>query len=145
MREEDLKSMKEFEDILEKELRKEVKRIVDAGAMNSNDVKSVYDAVKLMLRFKEYECDCNDDYSRGHMPMYDEYSYAPARNRMTGRYMSRTSAPYADHMVPYSMGYSGHSTKDRMIARLEDMMGEAKNDYEASMIRDTIDKIRTGN
>ena len=121
----------------------EVKRIVDADAMNSNDVKSVYDAVKLMLRFKEYECDCEEGYSRGRM--HDDYSYAPARNRMTGRYMSRASDPYADHMVPYSMGYSGHSTKDRMIARLEDMMGEAKNDYEASMIRDTINQIRASN
>lgn len=45
----------------------------------------------------------------------------------------------------YDMGYSGHSTKDRMIARLEDMMGEVNNDYERNMIRETISRIQSGN
>ena len=40
---------------------------------------------------------------------------------------------------------SGHSTKDRMIARLEDMMGEAKNDYEMNMIRNAISQIQSSN
>ena len=66
--------------------------------------------------------------------------------------MSRGMEPYyADERYPsyrksnYDMGYSGHSTKDRMVARLEDMMGEAKNEYEAQMIRDAIGRIQSGN
>lgn len=44
----------------------------------------------------------------------------------------------------YEMGRSGHSTRDRMIAALEDVMGDAKNDYEAQMIRDAIMNIQSG-
>lgn len=39
-------------------------------------------------------------------------------------------------------GYSGHSTRDRMVSALEDIMGEAKNEYEASMISDAIAYIQ---
>ena len=149
MREEDLKSMKSFDEILEKDLRKEIKRITDAGTITPNDVKTVADAVCLMLKTKEYEHMLEDD---GYFPMDEGMSrrgsYTP-RSSITGRYVSREMDPYyVDDRYPshsrtrYDMGYSGHSTKDRMVARLEDMMGEAKNEYEMNMIRDAISKIQ---
>lgn len=155
MHEEDLKSMKSFDEVLEKDLRKEVKRIVDQGTITPTDVKTITDAICLMLKSKEYEAVLeNDGYSPnsfGHNPYGMSYggSYAPSRSSVTGRYISREMAPYyADDRYPshgrtnYDMGYSGHSTKDRMVARLEDMMGEAKNEYEMNMIRDAISKIQ---
>ena len=35
------------------------------------------------------------------------------------------------------------ATKDRRVSRLEDMMGDAKNEYEAKMIRDAIAYIQS--
>lgn len=155
MHEEDLRSMKSFNDILEKDLRKELKKITDAGTITPTDVKTVSDAICLMLKAKEYESWLEEDEysttSHGmHIP-YHENSFGPARSSVTGQYVSRGMDPYyADNRYQsygrahYDMGYSGHSTKDRMVARLEDMMGEAKNEYEMNMIRDAISKIQVG-
>lgn len=38
--------------------------------------------------------------------------------------------------------YSGHSFKDRMLARLEGMYGETSSDYERQMIDSWINKMR---
>lgn len=56
-------------------------------------------------------------------------------------YRDRSMASY--ERGAYDKGYSGHSTKDRIISRIEDMMGEAKNDYEADKIRMTLDYIQS--
>lgn len=154
MHKEDLELMKSFDEVLEKDLRKEIKRIVDAGTLTPTDVKTVTDAVCLMLKSNELE-------DRVEGKEYADASYAsmPMRSPSTGRFVSHTNDPYMmdpntyrsyEMNAPYSrahydMGYSGHSTKDRMIARLEDMMGEAKNEYERGMIRNTIAQIQTSN
>ena len=39
-------------------------------------------------------------------------------------------------------GYSGHSIKDRMIARLEEMIDEAKSEHERQTVEDWIRIIR---
>lgn len=156
MHEEDLRSMKSFNEILEKDLRSEIKKITDAGTITPTDVKTVSDAICLMLKAKEYESWLEEDsYSTESHGMHTPYipnSFGPARSHVTGRYVSRGMEPYyADDRYPsygrahYDMGYSGHSTKDRMIARLEDMMGEVNNDYERGMIREAISRIQSGN
>ena len=155
MHEDDLKSMKNFNEVLEKDLRKEIQRITDQGTMTSTDVKTVSDAICLMLKAKEYESWLEEDSystsSRGVHTPYHPNSFGPARSSITGRYMSRSMDPYyADDRYPsygrthYDMGYSGHSTKDRMVAKLEDMMGDAKNDYERNMILNAISQIQAG-
>lgn len=171
MHEEDLKGMKSFNEILEKDLRKEINRINDAGTVNPTDVKTVTDAICLMLKAKEYESWLEEDsYSSESYGMHTPYhpnNFGPARSTVTGRYVSRSTDPYyidnrymdgsysrnsydgrnggSYGRTHYDMGYSGHSTKDRMIARLEDMMGEAKNDYEMNMIRNAISQIQSSN
>lgn len=40
-------------------------------------------------------------------------------------------------------GYSGHSIKDRMVSRLEGMMGETQNDYERRTIEDFIHRLES--
>lgn len=157
MHREDLDLMKSFDDILEKELRKEIKKIIDTGTINPTDVSTVTNALCLMLKSLEFEDKIMEK-------EYSESSYARApRNYSNGRYMSRAMDPYAmamdypnsyGHMsygmpsyerMSYDSGYSGHSTKDRMVARLEDMMGEAKNDYERNIIKDAISNIQASN
>lgn len=141
MHKEDLEELKAVEEILEREIRAESKKITDAGVFSPGQTKVLCDAVCLMLKMKEYEEWLEgkgiSEYSqRNYARGYSESSYAPPRSTITGRFVSHGMMP------SYEMGYSGHSTKDRMISRLEDMMGEAKNEYEAQMIRDTIMDIQ---
>lgn len=42
------------------------------------------------------------------------------------------------------IGYSGHSIKDRMIAKLESLYDEADSEYDAVEIRQAIEEIRNG-
>ena len=41
-----------------------------------------------------------------------------------------------------SSGSYGHSIKDRMVSQLEDMMDQAKNEYERQEIQNEIQKLR---
>ena len=150
MHRENLKEIQSVEEILEKELKAEMKKITDAGSFSPGQTKVLCDAVCLMLKMKEYEEWIDDqgisEYSqRNYARSYGESSYAQPRSTITGRFTSHGMHD-GGYMRSgnYDSGYSGHSTKDRMIARLEDMMGEAKNEYEAQMIRDTIMQIQSG-
>ena len=130
MQREDYDNMKSLEEILEKELKKEMSRITTAGTLNPTDVKTITDAVCLMLKLKEYEQWMDEgNSSENSYRSYNSY------NRMNNT---------RSYMMPYDMRYSGHSTRDRMVSALEDIMGEAKNEYEANMIRDAIAFIQNG-
>lgn len=163
MHEDDMKCMQSVEEILEKELRTEMKKIVDAGAFAPGQSKTLCEAVDLMLKMKEYE-DRN-------MDMMEGYSERRGRSPMTGRYVSRdyrdgSYDPYTmrgsynrggsyggvgyvrgSYDDPYNggsygMGYSGHSIKDRMIATLEGMVDNAKSDYEKQEIINAIHTLQ---
>lgn len=58
-------------------------------------------------------------------------AYAPMRSPVTGRYVSRDG------------GMSGHSLKDRMIAKLEEMYDEASSEYEREELRKEIRRIES--
>ena len=75
--------------------------------------------------------------SYGYDGSYNGDSYRRGRSPVTGRYISRGD----DHMS-YRDGYSGHSIKDRMVARLEDMIDEAKTDHERQMVSDWINRLQ---
>ena len=81
---------------------------------------------------------------------YSENSYRRGRSRTTGRYMSRdNSNNYYDgnssRRYNDSSGYSGHSMKDRMIAKLEEMFDEAQSRHEEQFIQDWIDRLSHDN
>ena len=91
---------------------------------------------------------------------YSENSYRRGRSRTTGRYMSRdnsnnyydgnSSRNYRDsgnssRRYNDSSGYSGHSMKDRMIAKLEEMFDEAQSRHEEQFIQDWIDRLSHDN
>ena len=129
MHEEDLKDIKCVQDILEKDLRAEMKKVKDAGQFSPGQTKTLCEAVDLMLKMKEYE---------GWLEEGEGYSQR--RNPNNGRYMSLGYDMYGN----YPMRRSGHSTRDRMVSALEDLMGEAKNEYEAHMISDAIRYVQNG-
>lgn len=90
---------------------------------------------------------------------YSENSYRRGRSRTTGRYMSRdggnsnrgyyeggsnnSSRNYDGNSSRYydSSGYSGHSMRDRAIAKLEEMYDEAKTEHERQFVDGLIDML----
>lgn len=166
MHEDDMKLMKEVEEILEKELRNEMNKVKTSGSFVPGQTKTLSEAVCLMLKMKEYEEWLEDQgmsetSQRNMARSYGmENSYAQPRSYVTGRFTSR-GVNSMNMMDPYSQNYmgpsygmdmpnsydarfSGHSTKDRMIAALESVMGDATNDYERRMVINAINDIQTG-
>lgn len=127
MKEECKNLIKEVEDILEKELTSEMTKIKEAGKFAPGQVDTLKNAAKLMVAFKELKE--GEEYNTHSMMSMN--AYAPRRNPNNGRYMSGD----------YMLDRSGHSIKDRMIAGLEDVMGVAKNEYEANMISNVISYV----
>lgn len=137
--------IKKVEQILERELEKEMDRIITSGKFEPNDVKTLTDAVKLMLKTKEYEewcCDENNSYDNG-------YSSRRGRSMTTGRYVSRDMpmpgnySMRRSHRGSYDQGYSGHSISDRMVSRLEEMYDEAQTEHERQLIDEWIGRIES--
>lgn len=142
--------LEKFDHILEKDLEGELDDIISSGTITPSQVKVVTDAVCLMLKTKEYGEWLRDGEDMG-------ASYRRGRSPMTGRYVSRRmDGSYGMEQVPYHEGsygaraynmdmydldYSGHSIKDRMVAKLETMVDMAKSDYERQEVLNAIKKI----
>lgn len=157
MHKEDYDSMKSLEKILEKDLQKEIAKINTAGTINPTEVENISEAVCLMLKIKEYEQWMDNEEGMS----YNGNSYGQSRNSYNMSYGGNSymmpnyngngyMMPNSMMMPQQQMSYgqygnntSNHSTKDRMVSRLEDMMGDAKNEYEAKMIRDAISYIQS--
>lgn len=145
-----LNEMKEFDHVLEKDLKELVETIIKKGTISSEEVKKATDAVRLMLKVKEYEDCLMEEQMGGYSGAMDgDRSYRRGRNPMNGQYVSRNYGPSygTPHMNvsygdPYMNGYSGHSIKDRAIANLENMMGEAGNEYERQVLGGMINDLR---
>lgn len=148
--------IRKFSDLLERELIKELDRINNSGTLNPQDVKTVTDAVCLMLKVNELE-----EWENGGEYSYDNGGYSTRRGRSatTGRYVSRDRGPMMPYQnesysnesyLPrrsyrgsYDQGYSGHSIKDRMISALEGMYDEAKTEHERQMVDEWINRLET--
>ena len=138
--------MEMFEKILEKDLKEELHKVINNGTVSPTEVKTITDAVRLMLKLKEYEeWDRKED--------GEGYSTRRGRSATTGRYMSRDMEPRY-HMEGNSRryydglyrgdGYSGHSIKDRMVDSLERMYDEAPTEHERQILDEWINRIESG-
>ena len=110
----------------------ELKKIIKKGDLTPTELEVAMKAVCLMEKIQNLESpDYLEGYTEGYSMRgyYDETGMSMARGRspVTGRYISR--------------GYSGHSIKDRMIARLEGMYDEAQSDHERQVVDSWIKKI----
>ena len=84
---------------------------------------------------------------------YDEASYRRGRSSVTGQYVSRDSGGGASSRGSYdsshryydggsrNSGYSGHSMRDRAIAKLEGMYDEAQTEHEKHFLDECIKMI----
>lgn len=124
-------------------LTEELKKIIDKGDLNSTELDNVKDALCSIKETLEIEDMMSGGYSNAsygsyaHMPRTYNIrgSYRRGRDANTGRYMSMRGSG--------EDGYSGHSIKDRMIARLEGMYDEAGSEHERQMINDWIGRLET--
>ena len=132
MKKECMDLVMDVQEILEKELTAELTKVKEAGKFAPGQTETLKKAVELMEKFKDLEMSETNPYE------YSERrnSFRQMRNPMNGQYMGGPNS------YGYGMNRSGHSTKDRMISRLEDMMGDAKNDYESGMIMDAINYVQ---
>lgn len=110
----------------------ELKKIIKKGDLTPTELEVAMKAVCLMEKIQSLSAmDYSEGYTEGYSMRgyYDEPGMSMARGRspVTGRYISR--------------GYSGHSIKDRMIARLEGMYDEAQSDHERQVVDSWIKKI----
>ena len=90
--------------------------------------------------YDSYGHDSYDDYSGRYQ--HDGNSYRRGRSPVTGRYISRGMDDYSGRNRSYYDGYnSGHSIKDRMVARLESMMDEAQTEHERQTVSEWINRL----
>lgn len=132
---------------LESLIEKEVKKVIDKGDLTPVEVDNLKKVVCLIKEIAELEKESMEldgymDESSGYYPNnMMPYSYNnPNRSAMTGRYTRGSSM----NTMPssYNNGRSGHSIKDRMVARLESMMDEAQSEYERQQVAEMINQIR---
>ena len=128
--------MRKVNEILEKDLKEKMDKIVSAGTITPEDMKVLDCAVDLMLDFKNYE-----NWEMKERENSYGYSTARGRNMDTGRYMSRDASAYPAGMSygrPYYGGYSGHGETIDNLMRMRD---EAPTDYERQMFSDMISRL----
>ena len=111
------KVLGELYEMLEEELRKIIKK----GDLTTTELENANKAVCLMEKIKNIDTMETMDYSEGR-----------GRSPVTGRYVSRGMN-----------SYSGHSIKDRMIARLEGMYDEAQTEHERQVVDTWIKRIES--
>ena len=130
-------------------IKDELKKLIKKGELTPAEMDTVFkavDSIKDICEMCHEDADGND-YSMGSYGSYgtqhwtnDPYAMNPNRSPVTGRYISNGAM-----RVSYGDNYSGHSIKDRMIARLEPMFDEAKSEYERQLIQNTINRIHAEN
>lgn len=99
--------------------------------ITSAELSALKEAYELRMELQNcYGDGIKESESYGRYTMHGTYDGMRGRSPVTGRYISRD-----DYMM------SGHSIKDRMVARLEGMYDEAKSEHERDEIRKEIRRI----
>ena len=150
--------MENLNKILEKAveaLEDNVRQITRKESMSPAELEHLSKSICTIERIKNIQRENGEDYATS------ENSYRRGRSRTTGQYVSRdgsgnsnrgyydggsnNSSRYYDggnsNRYYDSSGYSGHSIKDRMIARLEEMFDEAQSEHEKQVVQDWLDRL----
>lgn len=140
---------------LKSRLEDELRKIVDKGDISARELENATKAVCLLEKLESSE-KMSGGYSENSYRSHDNSSYRRGRNQNNGQYMSRGYHDYSGARTGYydegnsgrryndggSYGeYSGHSTKDRMIAKLEQMMDEETGEYERGIIQKWLNRL----
>lgn len=138
-----------LKDLLEKEIRKVTKK----DDITPAELENMTKALCLLEKIKEIEhmqggqergySMEHDEHSRRAYPVtHDGNSYGgmvPAVDGVTyrGRPMVDTGRSYGTE----HHGYSGHSIRDRMVAKLEEMYDQAGTEHERQVVDDWIRRL----
>lgn len=104
--------------------------------LTPNDLEMLCKAYKLRRELK-----CDDEMEMGSEEWDDSSSMYSRRNIMPRVYMEGRRSPVTGRYVSRDGGMSGHSLKDRMVAKLEAMYDEAQSEYEREELRKEIRRI----
>ena len=139
------KMLEDYRDLAKDELKKLIKK-GDLAAPDWDAAKKAFCVLKDVLEIEQMLGVNPGGYSEGYhgntMRYGTEYSNEnsmrygtvyPNRSPVTGRFIS--------HNYTNGTRYSGHSMKDRMIAKLEGMYDELNNDYERQAITNLISRV----
>ena len=118
-------------------LMKELDKIVKKGDISPTELANVEKVICMIEKIHEIDGDGN--YSMDAYPSWRGQSYGRWYPNMNYEVYGRGTSN------SYSRGYSGHSIKDRMIARLEPMYDEAQSDHERQVISEWINRIGAEN
>ena len=122
-----LKSMDKIDELMEKEMEESGKEYSEGYSRGNYGRSSRYS--------RGYSNGYGDGYNDG----YNGHMSMGNRSPVTGKYISQNPMDnrmyYGDHMY-------GHSIKDRMIAKIEQMYDEAKSEHEKQVIANTISRIQ---
>lgn len=134
---------------LENLLNEQIAKIASKGDITPTELENMTKTLCLLEKIKEY--------TEGPTFMVDEEGhsqYIPrsyARDNGTSDRMPNVypanSYNYRSNRRSYGhdRGYSGHSIKDRMVAKLESMYDEAQSDHERQIVDEWIDRLNTSN
>ena len=156
-----MKELSNLKEMLEEEIRKITKK----GDITPAELENMTKTVCLLEKINELEAgEMDGEYSEGYSnrtrmnnmrPMhrqsygddFDSYSnyasYERGRSPRTGRYVSRGIDSYSHDDYQGHNGYSGHSIRDRMISKLEEMYDDAKTDHERETVDMWIKRLET--
>lgn len=133
------KRIEKFQEILEKDLKEKLDKVINAGTVSPEDLTIIDKATDVMLDLIKYdECMMEEGGNS-----YDEYSTRRGRSMTTGRYMSRDTMPMSmgrsmeqySGRRSYNGGYSGHFRD-----KLEMLYNEAQNEDERRMVEEMMNR-----
>lgn len=120
-------------------LDREINKMTERGSLNPSDLDVADKAICLSIKIHDHISGVPEEEYEGrsgfYMPRYGSYG---VRSYGSNSYGDNGSRSYGRRMN----GMSGHSIKDRMIARLESMYDEAESEHEKHEIRNEIERIK---
>lgn len=133
------KRIEKFQEILEKDLKEKLDKVINAGTVSPEDLTIIDKAADVMLDLINYD-ECMMEKGGN---SYDEYSTRRGRSMTTGRYMSRDTMPMSmgrsmeqySGRRSYNGGYSGHFRD-----KLEMLYNEAQNEDERRMVEEMMNR-----
>lgn len=140
------KNLNSLEDLLNEQIAK----IANKGDITPTELENMTKTLCLLEKIKDYREDYNWE-DEGQSQMSRRYSRRMDSmkdiNDITRNPYSMNSYENRSYRNSYgrNRGYSGHSIKDRMIAKLESMYDEAQTDHERQIVDEWIDRLNTGN
>lgn len=140
------KMLEDYRDLAKDELKKLLKK-GDLAATDWDAAKKAFCVMKDVLEIEQMLGVEPGGYSEGYHGNNIRYGTEYSGNNMrygteySGYNRSPVTGRFISHNYTNGGRYSGHSMKDRMIARLETMYDESNNDYERQAITNLISRV----